>query len=513
MKEYSKKGERGYIAFITIMILMLLISTGMAYLKWSADESVEFKRQYAALQAYYLAQSALAQDIIPYLCQLPGTPTQLNMQGSILNIDYTLPPGMEGEYKWSAFLEEESIIQSTYSENKFYSVEVTGKVMYTAFNRFNDDDEIEVDTTLYIKFESANTWGIFLYLTNYEETLFGEKIKFFSGDTLWGWVHSNDEIAVMQSPVFMDRVSSCARDFWYGPNYNPILYEDPMFNHPPVEFPTTLDDLRAGAAAQGRFYSYPGYQFRMVFHGTGGSILYKWPIGLPFSDTLATTVATIPVLTNGAVFVIGRLEMMGTFPEARIDWGVQGRISVGCSGDMWLMDNLRYVDSDPVWGTMDSNTTNMLGLMSESYVLIDNSWENGRDDGGNLFSYDSWRSSIIINGGIIALGESFSFEDQNDVLTAYGGNLPEWYYSEGPSPDERGHIRLWGQVSQYRRGYVHRSNHGGTGYYKDYHYDARFYFDPPPFYPYLDDTFGTDRQISAWGAGPVPGELPGGEEP
>jgi hypothetical protein len=65
---------------------------------------------------------------------------------------------------------------------------------------------------------------------------------------------------------------------------------------------------------------------------------------------------------------------------------------------------------------------------------------------------------------------------------------------------------MWGQISQYRRGYVHRSNHGGSGYLKDYHYDERFYWDPPPFYPYLDDSYGIDRQILAWGAGPVPVE-------
>ena len=95
------------------------------------------------------------------------------------------------------------------------------------------------------------------------------------------------------------------------------------------------------------------------------------------------------------------------------------------------------------------------------------------------------------------------------MITAYGGTLPFWYYSNGPYPDERGQIHLWGQVSQFRRGYVHRSNHGtggsnGTGYLKDYHYDERFYWDPPPFYPYLDENYGIDRQIVAWGAGKSP---------
>jgi hypothetical protein len=501
----SNRNERGYIALVTIMMLMLLLGTGLAYLKWSADESVTFKRQFAALQAYYMAQSALSQDIIPYLCNMQTNPSTITMQGNIDQIDYELPQGMEGDYEWNAYYVQSMSSQSTYGSTRFYNIEVTGKVRYTAFNRYENERIIEVDTTLYIKYNSANTFGIFMYLTSYETTIFGEKIKFFNGDTLWGRVHSNDEIAVMQSPVFYERVSSCAPDFWRGPAYNPILYMEPWFNSAPVEFPTSLDDLRAGAAAQGRFFSMAGYRFRVLFMGEQGIIIYRWLEGLPFSDTTAVVVGQYPPLIEGAIFIDAvNTEVLGTDPEAQIDYGVQGRVSVGTSGDMWLLDNLRYVDSNLRTGVIDSSTNNILGIMSESNILIKNTWENGRDNGTVQIS--EWQKDIIINGGIVALGQSFSFEDQNDVLTAYGGTLPQWYYSNGPTPDERGQIHMWGQISQYRRGYVHRSNHGGSGYLKDYHYDERFYWDPPPFYPYLDDSYGIDRQILAWGAGPVPVE-------
>jgi len=66
------------------------------------------------------------------------------------------------------------------------------------------------------------------------------------------------------------------------------------------------------------------------------------------------------------------------------------------------------------------------------------------------------------------LGECFTFEDQNDAYV--------WEYSSGyvgPTPDERGDIILRGSLAQYRRGYVHRSNHSGTGYTKHYFYDSR----------------------------------------
>jgi len=504
----SDARQGGYIAVLTILLLLALIGTGLGYLKWSADESVEYKRQYAALTAYYLAQSALSQDIIPYLCQLTGTYPALFMVGSANSIDFDMPTGMDGSYSWRAEFIQSQSSQTAYGATRFYNVEVTGKVKYKPFTRFDNDerDEIEVDTTLFIQYNAAQTWGIFMYLTNYELTIFGEPIKFFNGDTLWGRVHSNDQIAVMQSPVFYERVSSCADDFWQGPSYNPILYYEPFFGVDPVFFPTTLEALRNGAATQGRFFNNPGemYQFRIWFKGLQGVEIWRWPLGIPFNDTTAVLLQTYSGLEDAGIFVDGQTEVLGTLPSV-VDYGVSGRLSIGSSGDMWLLDNIRYVDSNWRTGAIDSSTSNILGIMSESFVLIRNTWENGRDNGTTQAS--EWRKSIIINGGIVALGESFSFEDQNDVITAYGGTLPFWYYSNGPSPDERGQIHLWGQVSQYRRGYVHRSNHGGSGYLKDYHYDERFYWDPPPFYPYLDENYGIDRQIVAWGVGPSPAEF------
>ncbi|NQS97362.1 MAG: T9SS type A sorting domain-containing protein [candidate division Zixibacteria bacterium] len=321
----------------------------------------------------------------------------------------------------------------------------------------------------------------FQYITAYEQTIFGERISFYNGDTLRGWLHSNDIIQLMQCSSIYGPITSSADSFSVPPGCNII------FNYPEADFPEELSTIREAAMLQGRFYSYPGYQFRMLFQGSQGSILYKWPIGLPFSDTLATVVAQMPPLIDGAVFVNGRLEMLATNPELQIDNGISGRITVGASGDIWLMDNLRYIDSDPVTGAVDSSTTNCLGVASEGNILVANTFENGRDNGG-IYSNDPWRSSIIINGAILVSGgpfESFSFEDQNDVLTAYGGTLPEWYYSQGPYPDERGQIHLWGALAQYRRGYVHRSNHGGTGYLKDYHYYYGLSEDPPPYFPYL----------------------------
>jgi hypothetical protein len=133
----------------------------------------------------------------------------------------------------------------------------------------------------------------------------------------------------------------------------------------------------------------------------------------------------------------------------------------------------------------------MIMIVSESNITIGNTWENGRENGGAFFPGDPARNDIIITAALVALGNPdvpnflgmFSFEDQNEPE----GTTP-WEFWTGsyscpahiPS-DERGEIYLWGSLTQRKKGYTHRSNHGGTGYGKDYHFDDRFWTEGPPY--------------------------------
>ena len=54
--------------------------------------------------------------------------------------------------------------------------------------------------------------------------------------------------------------------------------------------------------------------------------------------------------------------------------------------------------------------------------------------------------------------------------------------------------------SQRRRGYVHRSNHGGTGYGKQYTYDSRLDQMSPPYFLKATDSAGNAfYEIVSWG--------------
>ena len=459
--------ERGNIPILAAIMLIFLIGAGLAYLKWSSDEGVENRYERAAVQAHYLAQAGIVEQGFVYMRSLEP--------GALPSGRIDLPGGGVsgvGQYNNTYILRD---IQqgegNVYRMTTYYDVYSTGVVRFE--NNQGENIEVTRTNTLRIRLLSLNA---FMYLTETETTIFGEVISFWGQDTLYGRVHSNDWIAIMQNPVFYGLVTTCKDDFIHGAGYAPVFVNyHPLFNVDPVLLPEEASKLRAGAAASGKFFDGSGiYQHRLVIDGSNWNV-YRWHIGAPFGDTL---VAQGTDLREACFFFVSPLELKGR---------VAGTVTVGSSEDIRLIDDIWYMNSTPGSGAIDTNETNpnVIGIVAEGNVIIANTPENGRDNstmGG---------TSIIINGGIIALGESFTFEDQNDV----------WNQYQGPWPDDRGDIHLWGSVVQKRRGYVHRSNHGSTGYGKDYHFDDRFYTIQPPCYPDATDELGHSLfDIIAWEA-------------
>jgi len=328
----------------------------------------------------------------------------------------------------------------------------------------------------------------YCYLTENEVTPFGElNHAFFDGDTSEGRVHSNDSLKIAGSPVFLDTISTSRSGFFQASGYNPQFVYPPIFNAPRIYFPTEATEIRELAQQQGLFFSDSTHQtqYRLLLRESQGWIMYSWPIGEPFDPEQADAYyGGVP--DNDAIFADGYLELYGTF---------QGEATIGAHGSydedelgkhcIRLLEDVRYWFADPITGAFNDTTggyEDRLLIISESNITIGNTWENGRED-------QSQGGDIIITAGLIALGNpdqehfwgSFSFEDHNE---ADGGQTPnpviwEWYTGEYECPippitDERGEIHLWGSLAQRRRGYVHRSNHMGTGYARDYHFDNRF---------------------------------------
>ncbi len=515
MKAIKKmQKDDGFFQYFAIVMVGLLIFTGLGYMKWGADEGWEAMFEKHKLQAYYAAHAGIMDLGFKELRALDyfNMPREEQSLGISVLVNSSGQAIATAEVWRMPDINQKSTV---YGDFNFLDYRAVGKVK---FKDYEGNDAMVTDT-MTIKV-GINDLANYFYLTDNETTPFGEVIKFWHEDTLEGWVHSNDVITIMENPVFYDKVTTCASAFNLI-NASPEFHVEPVFNYREIFLPTEATDIREAANAMGQYFDSENGAFfhRLIFEGQSGWKMYRWNAGMPF-DSSAGPVAFGGVPAWDAIFVNGYLELAGE---------VKGCVTVGAMGHpitpdptqnfglhcIRLIDDIRYWFADRITGEFNDTTggyTDILGIVSESNITIANTWENGREN--RFFGQD-----IIITAAMVALGNealeeyqywgSFSFEDQNE---ADGGTTPdptiwEWYTGAyeygGPSPtspDERGDIHLWGAVSQRRRGYVHRSNHGGTGYGKDYHFDDRLsYITPPYFIKATDEEGHAHFQIVSWG--------------
>jgi hypothetical protein len=309
-------------------------------------------------------------------------------------------------------------------------------------------------------FVGASKAITYMWFTDQELTVYGERIKFFSGDTLDGPVRSNDVIAIMGDPVFLDIVITSADDFWRGAGYAPtFLNQDPIFNAPRLELPRWPESVRNVAVQQGNYFAWSGYTAKIIFNRRV-AVVYRWPQGTPFDST---DVQLLPVADGTCLFFDCALSVKGI---------VEGRISVGSSQQLYIEDDIRYLDADLNTGATPTTSTNLLALVAGDDIKIANTPENGRwNSGGRGVNQTNRDSTSVVITALLFAGHSFTFEQQND---------PDSGYVFDGAPDDRGTVYVYGGIYQGRRGYAHRANRSSTGYLKRYRFDQRLRTSMPP---------------------------------
>ncbi len=311
----------------------------------------------------------------------------------------------------------------------------------------------------------------YMYLSNYETTRFEEIIRFWHADTLTGVVRSNDRIYCMQNPVFTDLVITSAPCSTYdeclGPNYRCGV--------PPILIPERAEYVRSMATLQGNWFGQAG---DIVMVNLRGSELrcWRWPNSTPPDSSDAWTIE-LPDTEQLFCFFDCPIRIRGV---------LTGNLVIGCSNIIGIEDNVLYSDANIDNATTPVTSTNYLTLVSEADIKIRNTPENGRENSAGLGNNQPNRNltDVVITANLFALGSearndgSFTFENQND---------PDSGYVCECQPDDRGSIYLYGGLNQRRRGYVHRSTRGSTGYLKNYRFDPRIrdlpnlVLDTPPF--------------------------------
>lgn len=310
-------------------------------------------------------------------------------------------------------------------------------------------------------------------------------IRFFGRDTLWGPIRTNGCFAfqdVAGWPTCRDTIIMGCDAFVnpQPPDICPVI-----FNAHELEFPEELTNIREAAGEQSTYFNSPGDWWRGEINDWILT-LYYYPEGTEFDplnppNNYLVDLGTTP---HPIVFVDGKLDLKGEISS-------QGcGLILGCSEDIRLIDDLMLIGTNMNTGELPPGATSRMAIASEQNIFVGNTWENGRE---NRTGETGDHADIVITALLFAMGESFQMEQMNDVDDNY----------IGPSPDERGNIVLTGGVTQRNRGYVHRSNRGGTGYDKVYHYDERLRnWRVGVFEPF--DPLEADEQFSVQKPEPVP---------
>jgi hypothetical protein len=265
-------------------------------------------------------------------------------------------------------------------------------------------------------------------------------VFFTAGDTLWGKVHSNDNIHINQNPVFWGKVTTSHN---FDPkNNNGVFKAGKQSGVAEIPFPNDLSELQSNATnlvasrtlqlyvelMPGSTSTNDGYAAISTggFMGAGGTLVQN----LALSD-----VANNVIYSSLDVHVKGILD---------------GRLTIGSGDDVMIEGSTTYESypdayhRDPALDDPNAEalllaqnqTKDMLGLVATDNVEI-----------------PSGKGNITIHGSIFAKDGSFTADDWN-------------------CGHAEGRINLIGSICQNERGAVGQTN--GNGYKKSYRFDPRF---------------------------------------
>jgi hypothetical protein len=431
---------------VTVLAIIMMVAA-LTVMRVGSQDAVLAMRDKRASDAFYLAEAGIERAI-----------TWLEAQGAYPSFD-TYPlgeaPAQLGCGSYLVSIHPDTVHStSTRPAYTIASVGYAGRHVR----------KVELDV-------GPQSFADFLYFTNKEhEPSTGAACWFTSVDVIDGPLHTNDQIHIFGDPVFKGEVESgyggpddgnqnhnAAFLYYNGSASNNI--ESAAENNPPhdmptfeqgydlgtsiIEIPDVLRYLRDLAEAGGVvLITLAGnYEIVMSRPDSAGSPMHGY-VSYRKNSQDWTDVDLESI--NGMIYVTGSAEVSGV---------LDGRLTIACSSNLYVVDDCTYRESDengPTEGCDD-----VLGLVSGSDVIVENNEANQTD--------------CVIHAAIMAMNQSFRVDGYNvgeprGALTIHGGLVQEF---RGPV----GTVVLTGEGSDVRV---------VTGYEKDYHYDYRLRDMPPP---------------------------------
>jgi len=416
--------ERGTALVIVILIMLALTAIVMGVSSISVNETQIASNEMLDKKAFYLAEAGVEKSI-KYLSQLS---TPFLGTGARRDQPYMLMNGVSvyGEGTVTSYLDP--LDSNTGNPSRFVAVTVRASLNGNGMTK-----------CLQVKVGQQN-FSRYAYFSDLEKSPSGSTIWFVTEDEFFGPMHTNDQMHIYGDPIFHEEASSAAAtiDYYNGgpPRDNPSFLGGLTLSASRIPLPTNTSMIltKANEAGGLKITGNPVY-IKFLVDGSGNRSLSVSINGGSYN--------TMAYPANGVIYVQG---------TAQVEGKVKGQVTVGCNGDIRIMDNIVY-NTDP---RTDPTSSDVLGLVSDKNVIMWNST-------ANLDVADE-----TVMAAIMALNTSWTVQN----------------YDSG-SP--RGKLIVYGGIIQKQRGAVgtFNSSNGNivTGYEKDYSYDPRLLDNPPPAFP------------------------------
>lgn len=413
---YVWKDEKGYYTMLTVIgvaTLLTIIGSSLIYL--TNQDVRDVKRDELRAKALQVAEAGVSS----YLWKLNQDRTYYQTTSDSAELNWV--PFQDGDYRLSV---------SVPGGRPGVLLTSTGRVPNNLTNSY-------IQRQIMVRIEKKS-FAQYIYVTDNETVEgTGQRIWFISGDTIRGPLHSNDTININGNPVFEGKVTT-ARNLNIAGG-NPVFRQGYETGVPPLELPTSNQELKAWAQQDGYYY-YGETNITLLSNGylqiSNQSALSQGPTGL----------ASLP--SNGVIFVDGQAgaKWNPTNGDAYIQGVLSGNLTIGAKNNIYITGDITY----------NNDQNDMLGLVAENYVYINHY---------NRYNNDVAPYNVTVEAAIFALNHSFGFER----------------YNQGSA---KGTLTVKGTIAQRYRGAVGTFSGGSrlTGYAKNYWYDERMKYDEPPHF-------------------------------
>jgi hypothetical protein len=292
---------------------------------------------------------------------------------------------------------------------------------------------------------------------------YGDDVSKITGDSLFGYVHTNGQFHFSGTPYFAKKVTASTAPSLssLGGKKAPVYNEGYEWGVTVPRETANLLALRSVANVGSPIPSglMNGMDVGFEFFNNG-----KVRVRIPWNTGAArdTTMPLTSLSSTGVVGVFnGDAHVKGTYSGQVTVCAFKGSGTAGgLKGNTWIDGNL-VAARDP---RANPASTDMLGLISERMSYLT------RDDSRNS------SSSVNIQAAIYCHDGEFTAQD---------------FWQIHPS----GRIYLYGSICQETCGAVGLFGSSGitNGFYKSYHHDSRFFNSSPPSFP-----FSTKYRLISW---------------